>query len=61
MAGTGGTSSPSSPPAELCTFLDLGVGSREPARVGLGRKGSDALLILSEFRLELEDSEMPDA
>lgn len=60
MAGTGGTSS-SSPPAELWTFLDFGVGSREPEMAALGRKGALAFPTFSEFKLELDDIEMPEA
>lgn len=61
MAGTGGTSSSSSPAAELCTFLDFGVGSRELDRAGLARIGMAELPIFSELRLELDDSDIPDA
>lgn len=60
IAGTGGTSSPSSPPAELCKFRAFGVGSREFANVVLARIGIP-VPNFNEFKLELEDTDMPDA
>lgn len=59
MAGTGGTSS-SSPAAELCTFLVFGVGRRELDKTGLDRIGMAEFATLSEFRLEFDDSDMPE-
>jgi hypothetical protein len=61
IAGTGGTSSSSSPPAELCTFRGFGVGRRELDITWLVRVGIPEPPILREFRLELEESEMPEA
>lgn len=61
IAGTGGTSSSSSPPAELCTFRDFGVGRRELDKVGFVRSGIAEPPTFKEFRLEFEESEMPDA
>jgi hypothetical protein len=61
IAGTGGTSSSSSPPAELCTFLGFGVGRRELDKTGFARIGMAEPPIFKEFRLELEESEMPEA
>jgi hypothetical protein len=60
IAGTGGTSSSSSPPAELCTFLGFGVGRRDPDKAGLPR-GKRDVATLKEFALEVDDSETPDA
>jgi hypothetical protein len=61
IAGTGGTSSSSSPPAELCTFLGFGVGRRELDRTGLVRVGMPEPLTFRELRLELDESEIPEA
>jgi hypothetical protein len=62
IAGTGGTSSSSSPPAELWTLRGLGAGSREVDRVRFGmRMGIEDPPTLSEFKLEFDDSEMPEA
>ena len=60
MAGTGGTSS-CSPPAELCTFRGFGAGSREPEGAGLTRRGIEDGPTFSEFKLELDESETPEA
>ena len=59
MAGTGGTSS-SSPAAELCTFLGFGVGKRDVDKTGLDRIGPLDWASFSEFKLEFDDSDMPD-
>lgn len=61
IAGTGGTSSSSSPPAELCTFLGFGVGRRELDNTGLARVGIAEVPIFREFRLEFEESDIPEA
>jgi len=61
IAGTGGTSSGSSPPAELCTFLGLGVGKRELDSTGLARVGMAEPPLVKEFRLEFEESDIPEA
>lgn len=61
IAGTGGTSSGSSPPAELCTFLGFGVGKREPDNTGLARVGMAEPPLVKEFRLEFEESDIPEA
>jgi hypothetical protein len=61
IAGTGGTSSSSSPPAELCTFLGLGVGKRELDNTGFVRMGMEEPPTFKEFRLEFEESEIPEA
>lgn len=61
IAGTGGTSSSSSPPAELCTFRGFGVGKRELDSTGLARVGIPEPPIFKELRLELEESDIPDA
>lgn len=61
IAGTGGTSSSSSPPAELCTFRGFGVGRRELESTALVRVGIPEPPIFRELRLEFEESEMPDA
>jgi hypothetical protein len=61
IAGTGGTSSSSSPPAELCTFRGFGVGKRELDNTGLVRIGIPEPPTFREFRLELEESEIPEA
>jgi hypothetical protein len=61
IAGTGGTSSSSSPPAELCTFRGFGVGRRELDKTWLLRVGIPEPPTLRELMLELEDSEMPEA
>lgn len=37
------------------------MGKRELARLRFGRKGSVALFIFNELKLELEDSEIPEA
>jgi hypothetical protein len=60
IAGTGGTSSSSSPPAELCTFLGFGVGRRELDTTVFARVGIEEVLIFREFRLEFEESEIPE-
>jgi hypothetical protein len=60
MAGTGGTSSSTSP-AELWTLRGLGVGSRDPERAGLPRVWSVPVPSLNEFRLEFDDNDIPDA
>jgi hypothetical protein len=39
IAGTGGTSSSSSFPAELCTFRGFGVGSRDEDRICWDNRG----------------------
>jgi hypothetical protein len=61
IAGTGGTSSSSSPPAELCTFRGLGVGRRELDRRGVDRMGIAEPLGFREFTLELDERDMPEA
>jgi hypothetical protein len=61
MAGTGGTSSWSAP-AEFCVFRGFGAGIRRLDGAGLARKGIDeGGPTLSEFKLELDESEMPEA
>lgn len=60
IAGTGGTSS-CSPPAELCTFRGFGAGKRELVGAGLVRKGIDEGPTFSEFKLELDESDIPEA
>jgi hypothetical protein len=60
IAGTGGTSS-CSPPAELCTFRGFGAGKRELVGALLVRKGIDEGPTFSEFKLEFEESDMPEA
>jgi hypothetical protein len=61
MAGTGGTSSASSPPAELCTFRDFGVGNRELDGTGIVRIGMAEPPTFKEFILEFDESEIPEA
>ena len=61
MAGTGGTSSVSSGPGELCTFRGLGVGSREPGKDGPVRGCREPFPVRKELMLEFDDSEMPEA
>lgn len=60
MAGTGGTSSSSSAPAELWTFLGFGVGNRDPANAGF-RGCSVVFPTLKELRLEFEEMEIAEA
>jgi hypothetical protein len=60
IAGTGGTSS-CSPPAELCTFRGFGAGNRELEGAGLARRGIEEVPTLSEFKLEFDESETPEA
>jgi len=61
IAGTGGTSS-CSPPLELCAFRGFGAGNRELDGAGLARRGiEEGGPTFSELRLELEESETPDA
>jgi hypothetical protein len=61
IAGTGGTSSSSSAPAELWTFLGLGVGRREPDKAGFPRFKMEEVAILKEFKLEFDDRDTPEA
>jgi hypothetical protein len=60
IAGTGGTSS-CSPPAELWTFRGFGAGNRELEGAGLARRGIEEVPTFSEFKLEFDESEMPEA
>jgi hypothetical protein len=61
IAGTGGTSSSSSGPAELWTFLaGFGVGNRDPANAAF-RGCSVVFPTLKELRLEFEEMEIPEA
>jgi hypothetical protein len=61
IAGTGGTSSSSSGPAELCTFRGFGVGRRDPEKEGLPRGSRDEGGSFNEFMLELDESDIPEA
>jgi hypothetical protein len=60
IAGTGGTYS-CSPPVELCTFRGFGAGNRELEGAGLPRRGIEEVPTFSEFKLEFDESEMPEA
>jgi hypothetical protein len=60
IAGTGGTSSSSSTPAELWTFRGFGVGRREPEKAGFPRFMMEDVATLREFRLELDDKGTPE-
>lgn len=61
IAGTGGTSSGGSPLVELCAFRGFGAGNRELEGAGFARKGIEEVPTFSEFKLELDESEMPEA
>ena len=61
IAGTGGTSSPSTP-AELWTLRGFAVGNLELCKVGLVRRGMEEPLGgFKELMLDVEDKEMPEA
>lgn len=59
IAGTGGTSS-SSPSAELCTFLGLGVGSLDVEMLWLSRCGRAPFDVRAEALLVFDDNERPE-